>query len=73
MDNFLHPTRDLIIDGKILANNLHYINLSEQWQIKGYGIENFSDVFYAGLDTAGKLYISKRQHVHEYAGEHGIE
>jgi uncharacterized membrane protein YcaP (DUF421 family) len=69
-------TRDLIIDGKILQNNLNYIDLNEQWlmeQIKGYGIQDVKDVFYAGLDTSGNLYVSKKQEAEERPGKYGIE
>lgn len=69
-------TRDLIIDGNVMKDNLQYVNLNEQWlkdQIKGYGIQKITDVFYAGLDTAGNLYVSKRRTSTEVAGKHGIE
>lgn len=69
-------TRELIIDGKIMQNNLSYVNLSEQWlmdQIKNYGIQDIKDVFYAGLDTSGNLYVSKKQARGEKPGKYGIE
>jgi uncharacterized membrane protein YcaP (DUF421 family) len=80
-DIFLSPAykglnRDIIMDGKILENNLGYIGKNEQWlkkQLLGYGVHEFKDVFYAGLDTSGNFYVSKRQNKEEVAGMHGIE
>ncbi|MFZ5987340.1 MAG: YetF domain-containing protein [Bacillota bacterium] len=69
-------TKDLVIDGKIMQENLSDANLNEQWlldQLKGHGAQNPEDVFYAGLDTSGNLYVSKRQNAHEKDGKHGIE
>ncbi len=68
--------RDIIMDGKILENNLGYIGKNEQWlkkQLLGYGVHEIKDVFYAGLDTSGNFYVSKRQNKEEVAGMHGIE
>ncbi len=69
-------TRDLIMDGKILDNNLSYINKNERWlrkQLLHYGVHDLKEVFYAGLDSSDNLYVSKRQHNKEEAGQHGIE
>lgn len=69
-------TRDLVIDGKVLKNNLSFINLDEQWltdQINSYGIQDIKDVFYAGLDTSGNLYVSRKQDSKEEPGKYGIE
>lgn len=69
-------TRDLIIDGKIMRNNLSYINLDEKWlidQIKKYGAQDLNEVFYAGIDTSGNLYVSKKQSTDEAPGKYGIE
>jgi len=69
-------TRDLIVDGNILQDNLSYIKLSEQWlidQIKNYGIQDVKDIFYAGLDTSGNLYVSKKRISKEEQGQYGIE
>lgn len=68
--------RDIIMDGKVLAQNLGYIGKNEHWlkkELLGYGVHNFSDVFYAGLDTSGNFYVSKRQNSKEEPGMHGIE
>lgn len=56
-------TKDLIIDGKIFDDSLKEIGLGESWlmeQLAKQGIKNASEVFYAGLDTEGSLYVSKR-------------
>lgn len=70
-------TRDLIMDGEILSENLEASNLDENWlntQLGNNGISSASQVFYAGLDTAGNLYISEKQPGRkEYPGQHGIE
>jgi uncharacterized membrane protein YcaP (DUF421 family) len=69
-------TRDVIMDGKILENNLSYIGKNEHWlkkQLTGYGVHEIKDVFYAGLDSSGNFYVSKRQNFEEKAGMHGIE
>ncbi|MCX7709388.1 MAG: DUF421 domain-containing protein [Clostridia bacterium] len=69
-------TKDLVIDGRLMAENLKGVNLDEQWlknELKSYGVMNIKEVFYAGLDTAGNLYISKRQDKNETPGQYGIE
>ncbi len=69
-------TKDLVIDGSIISENLKYINLDEQWlynRIKKYGVTDIEDVFYAGLDSSGNLFVSKRQKGSERHGQHGIE
>lgn len=69
-------TRDIIMDGKIQINNLDYLGKNEHWlkkQLLSYGVHDISDVFYAGLDTSGNFYVSKRQNIEEKAGMHGIE
>jgi len=54
---------DIIIDGKIIYNNLKCTNHDEQWvrkQLKNYNISNVEEVFYAGLNATGNLYISTK-------------
>lgn len=54
-------TKDIIIDGKVLYNNLESAHLSESWlmgKLAEKGIENIKEVFYAAIDTAGKLYCT---------------
>jgi uncharacterized membrane protein YcaP (DUF421 family) len=68
--------RDIIMDGKVLNSNLSYIGRNEQWlkkQLIGYGVHDFKEVFYAGMDSSGNFYVSKRQKKEEVAGMHGIE
>lgn len=55
--------RDIIIDGKIIYNNLKHTNNDEQWvreELKTHNISNVEEVFYAGLNAAEILYISKK-------------
>jgi uncharacterized membrane protein YcaP (DUF421 family) len=76
MPSYKGLTRDVIMDGKILENNLNYIGKNEHWlkkQLLGYGVHEISEVFYAGLDSSGNFYVSKRLHDTEVAGKHGIE
>lgn len=69
-------SRDIIMDGKVLGQNLNYIGKNEHWlrkQLLGYGVHDFTEVFYAGLDTSGNFYVSKRLNYKEEPGMHGIE
>lgn len=54
---------DIIIDGKIMYENLKNTNKNEQWlneQLKTNNISEVKEVFYAGLNAAEVLYISKK-------------
>lgn len=69
-------TKDIILDGAIMYENLESANLDEQWllnQLNSQGIANIQDVFYAGLDSAGKLYVAKKNKNAETHGKYGIE
>lgn len=69
-------TKDVIIDGNIMIENLNDANVTKEWlleQLKTYHIENISDVFYAGLDSSRHLYVSKRNVQHETEGKYSIE
>lgn len=70
-------TKDIIIDGNLLKENLHDAGLSENWlsiQLKSQGILDISEVFYAGLDQTKALYVSKRnKDTGEKHGKYGIE
>ncbi|MDP4109738.1 MAG: DUF421 domain-containing protein [Bacillota bacterium] len=69
-------TKDIIIDGVVLYENLNSTNLTEEWlfnELNNNGICNAKEVFYAALDTSGKLYISKGNKKTERHGEYGIE
>lgn len=54
---------DIIIDGKIMYNNLKSTNHDEKWvrqQMKTQNINDVEEVFYAGLNSGGVLYVSKK-------------
>ncbi len=70
-------TKDLVMDGRVLEENLKSIDLDEHWldvQLSNQGITNVQKVFYAGLDTSGNLYVSVKQpDIDERHGQYGIE
>ncbi len=69
-------TRDIIIDGEFMEENLTSVKLDKEWLMRRLKDNNFNsieDVFYAGLDTSGNLYISSRSRSKEREGQHGIE
>lgn len=54
---------DIIIDGELLYDNLRSINHDEQWvkeQLKIHNICDIDEVFYAGLNASGILYVSPK-------------
>ncbi|KEI78046.1 hypothetical protein N452_05300 [Clostridium botulinum A2 117] len=55
--------RDIIIDGKIMYDNLKSTNHDEQWvrqQLKNHNIYSVEEVFYAGLNPSGILCVSTK-------------
>ena len=69
-------TSDVILDGKIMTENLQSINLNEDWlinEIKKRGVSGVDDVFYGGLDTQGNLYLSLNSKGEETHGKYGLE
>lgn len=69
-------TTEIIYDGVVMSENLIATNLNEMWlksELAKRGIKDVRDVFYAGLDTAGNLYISQRYKLPEREGQYGIE
>ncbi|PKM51888.1 MAG: hypothetical protein CVV02_04565 [Firmicutes bacterium HGW-Firmicutes-7] len=70
-------SKDLIMDGKVLFENLKSVKLDETWlntQLSNQGIDSAKQVFYAGLDSSGNLYVSVNQpQTQEYHGQYGIE
>lgn len=69
-------TRDLILDGNIMAENLSGANRDESWlrnELSKQGINDVKNVFYAGLDSSGGLYVSVRKESGEKHGQYGIE
>lgn len=68
--------RDLVIDGKIMENNLSYLNKDERWlkkQLLSYGVHDLADVFYVGIDPSFNFYVSKRQKLDPKPGKQGLE
>ncbi|ABO50655.1 protein of unknown function DUF421 [Desulforamulus reducens MI-1] len=62
--NYIGIPSELIVDGKLIKQNLTQNNLSEQWlmdQLKKQGIHNVNEVTYASLDTSGNLFVDKKQ------------
>lgn len=54
---------DIIIDGKVIKDNLKSTNHDEKWltkQLKAHSISEVKEVFYAGLNEVGTLYVSKK-------------
>lgn len=54
---------DLVIDGKILYNNLNKINLDENWlrsELMKYNISEIKELFFVSIDTSGKLYYQTK-------------
>lgn len=80
-DMHLHPaekglTKDLVMDGRILAENLAAAGLTEEWlldQLKTRGIRRVKDVFYAAMEPSGRLYVSTGGGRKELPGQHEIE
>jgi uncharacterized membrane protein YcaP (DUF421 family) len=70
-------TKDLIMDGNILYENLSSIKKDENWlktQLLNQKIQGPEKVFYAGLDSDGNLFVSvKSPETKEYPGQHGFE
>jgi uncharacterized membrane protein YcaP (DUF421 family) len=70
-------TKDIIIDGVLLEENLKSTGLDAQWvnsQLKSQNINDISEVFYAGMDNSKNLYISKKsENKKESHGQYGIE
>ncbi len=69
-------TKDIIIDGKIMYENLKTSKIDEKWllsNLKAYNIKKAEEVFYAGIDTSRNLYVSSKTRTKESEGQHGIE
>ncbi|MDG5473658.1 DUF421 domain-containing protein [Jeotgalibacillus sp. ET6] len=57
-------TTTLLSDGKIHHENLKKLNRSESWlhgQLQISGVKSLSDVFYAGLQNDGTLYVDFKE------------
>ncbi|MGE5582868.1 MAG: DUF421 domain-containing protein [Bacillota bacterium] len=67
--------KDLIMDGHVLKENLADAHFNEEWligQLKEKNLE-LNEVFYAGLDSEGNLYLSSRNRNLEEQGQYGID
>jgi uncharacterized membrane protein YcaP (DUF421 family) len=67
--------RDIVIDGKVMEENLKGIGLDRKWlenELNKQKIKDVSEVFYAGVDNTKKLYVSKRHKINDYPGKYGI-
>ncbi|CAM4118902.1 YetF domain-containing protein [Mesobacillus thioparans] len=54
---------ELVVDGRIVKKNLTELSLSEDWlanELKKKGINRFEEVFYAELQSDGKVVAEKR-------------
>jgi len=68
--------KDIVIDGVVMQENLQDANLDREWllnQLQTYGIDKVEEVFYAGVDDANRLYVSRRNAKTETHGKYGIE
>lgn len=73
---FTGLTKDVINDGRIMDENLEDGSRNRQWlitELRNQGIKDIAEVFYAGLDTQGNLYVSLRMKGSEKHGKFGIE
>jgi len=55
---------DLVIDGRVLRENLARAGLDEAWlrtQLSRFGFSGPEEVFFASLDTAGRLYYAGKE------------
>lgn len=55
--------KNVIMDGEVLEENLTEVQLDMEWlqkQLLARGFDSPEQVFYAGLDTSGRLYISRK-------------
>ncbi len=69
-------SKDIIMDGKLMTENLKGVHLDMEWLMQTLHAQNYyriEDVFYAGLDTSGNLYISSRNKEQVNDKQSGIE
>lgn len=60
--NYKGVGTEIIYDGVIVESNLKQVNRDKKWlqmELKNQGIKDVSEIFYAELETSGKLYIDK--------------
>lgn len=73
---YMGLTVELIIDGILMHENIRMTGKSEQWivnELNNRGIQSVKDVFFAAMDSTGKLYISLGITGKEEHGKYGIE
>ncbi|MFD2613974.1 DUF421 domain-containing protein [Paenibacillus gansuensis] len=54
---------DVIKDGNIITKNLRHAGYDDKWlqqKLREQGVQSIGEVFYAGVDGQGALYVSKR-------------
>ncbi len=55
-----HIPTEVIVDGKILEDNIDKLNVSKEWidkRLKDQGIHSVEEVFYGEIQPDGSLYI----------------
>ncbi|MFZ5987242.1 MAG: YetF domain-containing protein [Bacillota bacterium] len=73
---YIGLTKDIIMDGEVMEKNLRGANLDKDWLMRMLKAQNYNrveDVFYAGLDATGNLYISSRNRNQVKKEQSGIE
>lgn len=74
--SYIGLTKDFIMDGRIMEENLKGANLTKEWllqKIKAQNCHALKDVLYAGLDTSGNLYVSAKNRAMADEKQRGIE
>ncbi|UFJ39522.1 DUF421 domain-containing protein [Brevibacillus humidisoli] len=59
----LYLPTEIIVDGKLIKQNLDELNLSQAWlgeELKKAGVTYLEEVFYAELQSDGSLHVDKR-------------
>lgn len=62
----------LVVDGHVYSENLKQMGKDLGWleqQLKTMGIESYKDVFYADMDTGGRLYVSKTVQTQNFSND----
>jgi len=62
----------LIVDGHVYGENLKQLGYDTGWltaQLKQMGIDNIQDVFYADMDTQGRIYVSKTLQTENFSND----
>lgn len=59
-------TYDVIIDGRLMSQNLKELNVEKKWlmgELKKNNINSISEVFYASLDINKNLFFQKKENI----------